>query len=658
MLEPTDFAPEPPLDDPGTPYYVDLIAVLAGLMHAPKEYFSDTHLIVRRFSIPLLFAGGKQATNYLHDFIVSDKLIERIESNPLFRKLGVNTIRLRELEGEQAFYNFQFAHEGYELEPGTSVIKLLGNTFCTSMLLSCIERICLFQSANATRYLNELRKQRSWFKGREFNIIEVGISRSPSATITAYLARASVLAGQDRWMGHRNVAAVKAANETSPAEENWMIRWRKLEKRRDRKALIKRIGRHSNQDVDQLYRSGFLGFEAEELFRDDLYSFAMEGTSKLPRVYTSPQQYYYPQSLMHKSLEPAAGPFLVDKYYQEIISPADLTGGPLYGMEGLPTCVTEEGAPMWEALGKFKLRNWVRAKYWKIPVLEVENNEEVGEVVEILSKLVPDSDLLFRGQIDHYTINREPAIKKFLYGDPNVNELSLTTTASRADFDFDHFIGRFQLDLQGLIYADLDVNRFSLFEKDEEAILIFSDPEIKQRYRHWKEAAYGWEVYVMSIAQHYGIPTYGLDLTSDENVAIWMALNKVYSHNVNGKTCFWCHPIDRSKHRPVVYLVSTVNPDTDLKRYETPALRSVRQERQSAHLHFGGWGLHTNLCAEEVIAALLLGPNVKSNLHTRDMYPDVDEDNLYRLLLELRAQNQREDLRWGYERIVRWTPER
>jgi hypothetical protein len=657
MQSDIEYAPEPSLDSNDAQYYVDLILMLAGLMHAPFEYFADTRLVVRSFAVPQFFVGSQQATNFLLDFIFTDTLVQGIETNLLFQKLNLQSIRLKELLGEYPYYRFQFAEEPYQLEADTPVFKLLGNTFCTSVILHFVQRIFLFQTQQTSVFINELDKQKNFWSDRFSGIIEVGVSRSPSATHTAYTSRASKLAGNDRWLGHSNVSAAEAANENAPRDSSWMVRWASVENRYDRQKLIGDARLFTDFQTKEFYDSGLLGFKEEELYRDDLSSFAMEGTSKLPRIYTDKGKYYWPQTYLHKDNRAKEGIVLIDKYYQEVISPLALGKEPIYGSEGLEPAVGDGGTLIPELLVKYKQMPSSRAKYWKIPAIEVETLNELKEVIDILEGITPDNRLLFRGQNNHYVLKRSQVVNEFLYGAPTVNELSLTTTASRQKFDFDHFMGRFQLDLQGLIYMDMEAETFSQTTKDHEGTIHFADPEIQRRYQKWRIAGLSWEITVMAIAQHYGIPTNGLDLTEDWKVAVWMALNESYRSVKDSKSSYWFKPIDRGRNKPVLYCISLINSESDIKIYEIPGLHSVRQEKQKAHLHFGGWGLHTNLCAEEVIAAVFLGPNVNSGFATDEMFPNADIDPLYFELLDIKERNFEAGSRWGYERIVDWTPE-
>jgi hypothetical protein len=247
-------------------------------------------------------------------------------------------------------------------------------------------------------------------------------------------------------------------------------------------------------------------------------------------------------------------------------------------------------------------------------------------------------------------------VNRFLYGVDTADELSLSTTACRASFEFDRFFARFQQDLQGLLYADIDRDRFAHVAYDENGTSRFVDPEINARYLKWRGAFQRmvWDVFVSGLAQHYGIPTDGLDLTDSIDVAVWMALMEQQSDIVGDRICAQYRVRPISDSLPVIYLLLTEDPPpgslSDVGK-DFVSLHSTRQQRQRAHLHFGGWGLHTNLCAEEALAAVFLSHKVQVNLaEPQFIFPNSKDDPFFARLLELRDRR----LVWGWRNVVEY----
>lgn len=638
------YSPEPPLDESSAQFYVDLVAALAGLRFAGVDYFYKPRLNTSQAANTQMFAGARQARNYLLEFRFTQELCQAILLNPLFDKVRPNPARLTHLIGESAFYDFEFARDGQELGHGAYRLKLLGVPFCIEMVRPFVERICNFQSLMATTGVRELASQKS-LVGDRFSFagtVEASAIRMPNPTMSAYVARARHVAGYLRWSAHRLPKVAESAKVRPKEDLAWRVRWRVLEARQNRRELIQRTGCFTDAEVKQLLNGRITGLSEAEYVRDDLYGYALDGVPRHPRIYFRPGKFIFRQTPQQLPLKAENGVLLIDTCYQEVISPGSLGDTPLYG-DGSPTH-TREGQAIEDLLHDFSPSSTVRARYSRIPRFQVASMGELERVVDRLRDQVPDGRLLFRGQFRHFSVGRSRLANQLLYGDPEVDEVSVLTTASRHGFDFDHFSGRLQLDLQGFLYHDLDSEAFKQHGVDREGTVHFANIVIGHRHYQWTTVSEHWETIVMGIAQHYGVPTNGLDLTSDVRIALWMAF-----HGWNGKE--WARLLD-DQLSPVIYLISPMG-QTEAEASVLPGISSLRQQRQSAHLHFGGWGWHTNLCGEDLLAILDLAPQFTSDLHDpKWVFPPPEEDPLLAFLLEIKRRHVERGKPWGYERIV------
>jgi hypothetical protein len=166
----------------------------------------------------------------------------------------------------------------------------------------------------------------------------------------------------------------------------------------------------------------------------------------------------------------------------------------------------------------------------------------------------------------------------------------------------------------------------------------------------------------MAIAQHYGIPTHGLDTTDKLEIALWFAQHEQFSFVKNGREYQWYRrKVADGKlldDLPVVYILLT---DLNLKRQLTNivrklGIRALRPMIQRAYLHYGGWGLHTNACAEDTVAAIFLHPEASwpPFYSVESMFPNRRLDQLYNVLLKLREECHDSSFRWGYEQLTEY----
>jgi hypothetical protein len=564
--------------------FVDLLAIAVGLQHAPFEYFADVRLVARDAVIDCLVAGMREAFWYLRRLVITPALIAHVETNPLVARLSFDLTELRHLEGEHVIYSVDWMEDGRRVPRGTLLLKILGNTFCTSLALWGAERISAFQIVHATRFAADREQQRALYAqaGAADRLdvgAEIGVSRVPTATISAYLANSSTAAGLDRWPPVRS----ERKQTKRRKGRDWYVRLSVFEQQQDRRALLRRTKLFTHAQENAILGSGLVPIAEEELLGNELSALAFYGASRLPAVYTGPGQFFWPQEIVAEMKEAASGVFLVDRYYQEIISPArfrEPSGAPsaappmptkaleifrelglsdprqepwwrtyepvlawsasgktpLYLPEGLPTAADANGRPIRDALSRFPVRAATRARYWDVPIFGVSTRAELERLVETVRALTPERPLLFRGQNEHFTVKRDRWVNRVMYGREDVAELSLTTTASRAgSFDFDAFLPWFQLDLQGLVYADLPPDAFRAVRKDDEGTLHYANEAVATRRHAWERAGFGWEVTAMAIAQHYGVPTYGLVVTEFDRVVRDIFRELFVSWHVNSR---------------------------------------------------------------------------------------------------------------------------
>lgn len=653
------FASNPPLDEHAGPLHLDLLALVAGLVHGPPLYFYDVRTLAEGLHARTPFLGGTHAANYLREARITEDLVRAVRINPLVDRLKVDTKRLEQLVGERPFYAVRFEREGSLVEPGTPVCRLSGNSFCTSLVWELASRIWLYQTATALTARAESEEQRQLLPDRYAGaLVPLSIVRAHSPTIAAYAAHAYVRAGYERRTARGREELATATNAARGPDPSWAVRARAMRDRLDRRALILKTGRYSPAEADALLAGRLIGITEEEYVADDLHGLLFEGLAKQKRAYYSERGYVYADPLLYAVPEAANGVLLTDTCYGTTFAPPAADDPPLYGRDGEPTQGLG-GASIEGSLASFRVAGFGRAGPFRIPFVEVDSVRELAALVSAVERTA-HGPLLFRGQPRHFSVNRPAAANRLLYGTPGVDELSLTTAASRAGFEWDHFQLRFELQAQGLLYADLGADRFAGRFVDPAGTLRFEDAEIQRRDGWWQQRFIAFEQACMGIAQHYGIPTDGLDLTSDLTVAVWFATSVVHPSASEDGEAVACYRLADPQARPVVYVVSAdLSEDAATPLDLLGGLRSSRAERQRAHLHYGGWGLHTNLCATETLVGVYLSracaaEAARNRLPAEALFPGEAEDPLFAQLLDLRRKSREIARSWGFDRVVRY----
>jgi hypothetical protein len=644
-------------------FHIDLLQFLASLLTDETDEFDNTYGFhfgaVPLNELPKVFAGGREAIAFSRAFKLTPEFKRELSWNPLFGRADLAQIIQNGLNRipPSCGGSFEFKTEGKELGVRDYYGTFHGAIFLFQLLLKSVTKIVEFQMHIATRTRRDPRGGHPIAipEGMKllppddwgYHLSYVDASRLFSPTHAAWARRARQIGGIERHTGPPLFH--KFDSSVTQSEDAWDV---------DSHAIASALGigrkpiesRITTEDKEEIYKSGIRRVDAKELHGEHLSSYLFDTShdyASEPRHSTADHDLYQ-QNVFDPPTE-----LFVDSYYQSTFLPSHLVAAGLYGK-----FTNEE-----ESLK----RSSMRARHKRIPFSTARSYEELGEILDQIGDSQPGKTLLYRGQSRHYRVFRTPRVCEFLYGDKDVNELSLNTTASRSGFAFDSFLGRFQLQLQGLLYRDIPVEVFSqLAERQRRAFSPFAHPYLTMTYRTWNRlyCESQWDVLASGLAQHYGIPTHGLDLTASVDVAVWFALNEIFSHTFSDQVCHWYQPRDfwssDGDDRPVIYVLA-VDPwlprQLEALQTELPLPEALRPDRQAAYLHHGGWGLQSNACAEDVEHAIFLQPGFRAarEFSTSYIFPDRKEDDFYDALLELKTKTaSTTDSITGYEYVLHY----
>ena len=599
-------------------YHVDLLQLLASYLLGTEKEFR--HLngfvfgILVEAELPRVFCGGSEAHDFLQRFAVHEALQNDLAVNPLFGRadLAPRIIETGERQGGHHFeVQLGFKREGQVLRDRDDLhyAWLKSPPYIYHAVRMGLMRILEFQSFVATRAAfpdrNEKRIGNDIRDLGSKSIVTLSSQRGVPVQVTLWnydLAAANparlMLPVHAAWFlkaAEAGAAIAEGREVPKPAHGGWDI---------DSDAFLEAIGASPSDHILSIGRAA--------VDESPLISVLLRKGS---RVYGGASR---------------DGDLAVDRFYQSILPRDWRARSALYGpvAAGARTLVARET---------------------RIPTATARNFDELLAAVESVRPASSEGRLLFRGQTAHFTLPRSAEERVSLYGDAAAEELSLTTSASREpDAAYDAFHGRFQLYLQGLLYASVPSAAFQPHDDDIRRMSVpFEDGWIRQTYRKWVHW-YGesiWDLVAMGLAQHYGFPTHGLDLTEDLDTAAWFALNRFTRYESEGAQRVWYEPLRDDawqESAPVIYVVEVdgrVRRNLESAMSELPLPNPLRVLRQSAYLHYGGWGLQTNACAEDVRLAIFLGPRFEPRERkTVDHYfPSRRDDPFYERMLLLQT---------------------
>ncbi|WP_159910960.1 FRG domain-containing protein [Pantoea sp. 18069] len=285
------------------------------------------------------------------------------------------------------------------------------------------------------------------------------------------------------------------------------------------------------------------------------------------------------------------------------------------------------------------IESLVRCKHYCAPVVRVHGMDELRS----LSANIPirsEGGVFFRGQGKLHLLARGADVQRMLFGDSCAREPSLVTAASR-DTD----------------YAYDDVH-FALRLFLEQKVALQDRIMGKSRLNDWQEMVRSPQCRldraIMALAQHYGLPTHGLDITRNPDVAAWFATNRYSKSNVMARYEVMAPDTWPSSEEdwPVVVACQAVTHSTqgslhDCEDLDQFGFGSMRPAAQSALFFQGGHSDHVNRLAETVVCIFRLAPAVyETGLTFKALFPAPEEDAAYRVMLEFASSAQFGSL-WG-----------
>lgn len=318
--------------------------------------------------------------------------------------------------------------------------------------------------------------------------------------------------------------------------------------------------------------------------------------------------------------------FLVDKYYRATFTGRDIhTAEALYGAKNI---LRDHYEDFYKSIDYNEL---LRCKHYCAPIIDVSSK---GEIEEIISRipLRGSEQIVFRGQTKMRYIPRSDNIKRLLFGNSCSLEPSLITSSERGSYNYDnlHFLLRYYFSQEFIFNKAKNKADYSAYKKIWNELSL--DPMCKFDYA------------IIALAQHYGLPTNGLDVTTDIDVATWFATNK-YTIDDTGLSSYTALKADtwgkNSEDFPVIYVCQPVSNTTSLSLHSCEildklGLNALRPERQSAKFFLGAHTEHQNRLAEAIVCAFRLLPSTYATKVNFDyLFPSPEEDIAYREMLKL-----------------------
>jgi hypothetical protein len=320
---------------------------------------------------------------------------------------------------------------------------------------------------------------------------------------------------------------------------------------------------------------------------------------------------------------PDTGGAIIDCCFGRVYTELPAAGSAVYGTTGVvfPGVLDTFADP---TLGH------LRVPFKRIPRIVAQRFEDIDAVVRRAAEVHGRDKLLFRGQCAEYTLNRSAAFRDRFYGDPDALEPSLLPSAGRRPHSVERCMSEFMMHVQ--LWQQLSINRLAerTWRHQSQAALFASMAGSVEDA--WRQPRFYYQA--LALAQHYGLASVGLDVSSSVRVALFFALRDCLRGAGNRASYV---PVSKAS-RPVLYII--VAEGTREYAYHASApdmFHGFRPAKQDAWFMHVGWGLSRNAVADQIVAAIYLDPSRDYGVvpDASMLFPSPDEDPLGRFLESL-----------------------
>ena len=218
----------------------------------------------------------------------------------------------------------------------------------------------------------------------------------------------------------------------------------------------------------------------------------------------------------------------------------------------------------------------------------------------------------------------------FLYGAEDAQEPSLLASAVRSKVDIDEFTLTWTFILK--IY-------FAKYVEQLGDVMPASElPRLYEEYGRF-QFSYTQELFSLALAQHYGLPSVGLDLSTNIDVSLFFAFNKFVRAEKRSPYVRY-EQAKRTQNLPVLYVLAPqARFQLDYKHLKPHSFPTARPDAQRARFMHTGWGWNRNYAAKRILMAFYLDfseSEIDSIPNSSDLFPRLENDPFAQFLLEAR----------------------
>lgn len=276
--------------------------------------------------------------------------------------------------------------------------------------------------------------------------------------------------------------------------------------------------------------------------------------------------------------------------------------------------------------------SYLRVPFRKIPIFEQLEIPRILKLIKQIEINNSDYEILLRGQTQIYPIKRKEEEIEFIYGDNEFKEPSFQPSFLRSNFN-ESFIKSLWFNQCAIMLHDVGIDLKNILNKDELEV-YHQDVENIKNAHHLTPIALGF-------AQHYGLPSIGLDLTKDLKVALWFASHKM---DINPKTGH-CKLLNLNDFSEATLFIFKCPKDTVFshEKIKPKFIKNTRPDKQDAWFCHCGWGRSKNQLASYLVCGIRVNSKILSEFEDdfgSSLFPNRKQDFVLDYFLNMRERKE------------------
>lgn len=315
------------------------------------------------------------------------------------------------------------------------------------------------------------------------------------------------------------------------------------------------------------------------------------------------------------------GEMYIDDYYGRVFNGRGGQGVAQYGVT--------KNMGYYASFPSLEVVDELRVPYRRVPIYRAENLGVIQQVFEETKAVNNGYRMLLRGQTKTYMISREPSECMHFYGEGEVLEPSFLPSHLR------HTLDPFFLKCMWQSQAALLFNHLAFVLGQSHG--VEAGRAFLQKAEAFRHSPF-FMLFALGIAQHYGLPSVGLDLTDRLDVACWFA-TRTLSTDASGKSTVGRASFG-AEHAPTIFIFRCP-PDAvfDYRHAKVDGLPDGRPDKQGAWFGHVGWGAASNQLGSYLVCGFRLEPEVANQIDPgldTDLFPSRSGDPILDYFMSVR----------------------